>query len=201
MFAEEDIEQRIACLRLFESEYGEAKRKEREGLAVLVSMDESFCNERHYSLYTYLPTNGDEEPIADVPAPKGQGRRLCMVGGISIYGHIITHFPDGHAKAGQPVIDCEWRKDGHSVECDGSFVELDNNGDPRLLFGGNYPMDYIAKMNELELGNVIEEMHLKMTDDPDWHSYNETKLRGAVIKKSLQECIAKAEETANQEVA
>ncbi len=94
----------------------------------------------------------------------------------------------------------ECRNDGHSAEYDGSFVELDNNGDPRLLFSGKYPMGYIAKMNELELGNVIEEMHVEMTDDPDWRSNNKTKLRGAV-KKSLQERIAKSEETANQEVA
>ena len=55
-------------------------------------------------LCTYLPTNGNQKPISEVAAPKGESRRLFMVGGISIYGHLISHYPQGHPKAGQPVL-------------------------------------------------------------------------------------------------
>ena len=59
-----------------------------------------------------------------------------MIGAITIYGHVISHYPSDHPNAGEPVIDCAWvdKNDDHT-ESNGSFVELNNNGEPRRLYG------------------------------------------------------------------
>jgi len=132
-------EDHLRCLirrRVWIAEYARALQLQEEGLAIVVSMDESYCHERQVSEFSYLPSDADGNPIVNVPACKGKGRRICIIGAVTKYGHVISHYPPGHPKAGQPIIDCAWIDNyNNHIESNGSFVELNNDGDPRRLYG------------------------------------------------------------------
>ncbi len=107
---------------------------------------------------SYLPTDGDGNVIGEVPVPKGKGRRICMIGGCTKYGHIITHYPEGHPKAGQPVIDCDWvDANNNHVDHNGTFVELNNQGKPRKLYGRS-SYGKIGSMNATQLKAVAVDL-------------------------------------------
>ncbi len=136
IFTEEERFKYTMRRRVWVAEYAKALQLEKEGKAIVVSMDESYCNERHVSSYSLLPTDGNKNTLGNVPAPKGKGRRICMIGAITRYGHVITHYPPGHPKEGQSVIDCDWLDAGNRhVDVNGSFVELNNEGKPRYIYG------------------------------------------------------------------
>ena len=58
--------------RVWIAQYTTALKLEKEGKAIVVSMDESYCNERHVSGYSLLPTDGGGDILGNVPEPKGR---------------------------------------------------------------------------------------------------------------------------------
>ena len=86
--------------------------------------------------YSLLVTDANGDILDHVPGSKGKGRCICMIGAISRYEHIITHYPPGHETAGQPVIDCDWLDASNKhVESNGSFIELKKEEHPRRIYG------------------------------------------------------------------
>ena len=82
---EEDIVKRAYRIRVWIVEYYLAKRKEKMGLAVVFSMDESYFHVGHKNDYSILPRYDYGNLIPDINRPSESGERICMIGAIAIY--------------------------------------------------------------------------------------------------------------------
>jgi hypothetical protein len=128
--SEEDIIKRQYRIRVWIVEYYFAKRKERRGLVVVFSMDESYLHAGHKNNYSILPRDNFGNLIPEVNRSSGSGERTCMIGAVSIWGHLVTNDDDGNY-----VIDSDFlNRKGQSVERGGHFTELNNKGRPRSIY-------------------------------------------------------------------
>jgi hypothetical protein len=119
------------------AELAAALQLEAIGEAVVAPADESFCHEGHASDYSLLPTDDDGNAMCDKQAPKGPGSRLCLAGLTTGFGSIVCHYDADHPLyPGEAVRHCDWRNGaGESVDSGGTYYELDNDGNPRALYG------------------------------------------------------------------
>ncbi len=73
-------------------------------------------------------------------------------------------YPVGHPKAGQPVIDCAWiDAAGNHIDANGSFVELNNEGEPRRMYG--IIPSFNKQMNKITLKDIARKLNVPFTED------------------------------------
>jgi hypothetical protein len=125
--SEEKREQRKWRLRVWWAEWAFSKIEEDQGTAIVFSSDESYVHERHQQQRSLVPTDEDGRALGKILGQKRNGNRICVVGSVSKWGHLVAKDPDG-----LPIVDCDYRNSkGDSVQKGGTFVEL-NNEHPQL---------------------------------------------------------------------
>jgi hypothetical protein len=125
--SEEKREQRKWRLRVWWAEWAFSKIEEDQGTAIVFSSDESYVHERHQQQRSLVPTDEDGRALGKILGQKRNGNRICVVGSVSKWGHLVAKDPDG-----LPIVDCDYRNSrGESVQKGGTFVEL-NNEHPQL---------------------------------------------------------------------
>ncbi len=73
------------------------------------------------------------------------------------------HPAAAHPNAIQQRIDCDWRNaQWESMLLNGNFVELDNEGNPRSIFGGKYSSEKLKRMSVADLRVVAIELALDL---------------------------------------
>ena len=125
--------------RVWILQYFLAIQEEEEGTAVVMSLDESYVHKNHHSNQSVTGTNEKDEPENEIAGSKGKGERLCMIGAITRWGHMIGYERDDMGEIaldqnGQPtpIIDCAWFDSrGNRVYKNGHFKELNSKGLPR----------------------------------------------------------------------
>jgi hypothetical protein len=113
--------------------------QEEEGLAVVMSLDESYVHKNHHSKQSVTGTTERDAPENEIAGSKDKGERLCMIGAITRWGHMIGYHQDedGEILLDQdnhslPIIDCAWFDNkGNKVQKGGHFKELNSKGVPR----------------------------------------------------------------------
>ena len=151
---EEDIVKRAYRIRVWIVEYYLAKRKEKMGLAVVFSMDESYLHAGHKNDYSILPRDDYGNLIPDINRPSGSGERICIIGAISIWNHLITYDNDGNY-----IIDSDFlNKKLESVDRGGHFTELNNQGKPRAIYvapAAPKPTSQLSKAEAIEEAKLL----------------------------------------------
>jgi hypothetical protein len=168
------------------AELAEAVRKERCGLALNLYMDESYVHKDHSSDFSVCATDANGNVIKDLKASKGKGERICMIGGITRWGHFTTRrikfegvpvvdalgqpkFAESGKRVwvgkivegggdGSIVVDCEFvNARGEEVEKGGAFIELKNNGAPRKLFEKPPKKSFNSSTNATDLKSLADD--------------------------------------------
>lgn len=91
---------------------------------IIISRDESFVHEMHNGKSSLLPRDENGDLMQDINRQVRNGRRICMSGGLTCYGHYTGYYQlvDG---TWTPFRDCIWiNKDGEEVDNGGNYVEL-----------------------------------------------------------------------------
>jgi len=116
--------------RVFIAELARAQQLERDGKALIISMDESYCHNSHHSNYSLLPTDASGDTLGDLGGSAGKGPRICMSGAISKWGAFIGY----NAHDESPIFDCHWENaKQESVMKNGTFKELNKHGKARAF--------------------------------------------------------------------
>jgi hypothetical protein len=121
-------EKRLWKLRIFLAKRNNDIIDEKNGLIVLISMDESYIHEKHHADNSLLETDDHGNLINDMNCATRDGNRLIMIGALSTWGHIVSHNEDGEV-----VRDCVWiNGKGDRVQHYGRFKELNNKREFRF---------------------------------------------------------------------
>ncbi|KAJ1416943.1 hypothetical protein B484DRAFT_434387 [Ochromonadaceae sp. CCMP2298] len=120
-------QRRLMRLRVFHAEYCLARQKEEAGSVVLVQMDESFCNQFHFCEKGVVEVDAEGQVCAEVHGHKGKGVRLCLVGGVTMWGPLVCKDAEGQYVRDHRLQNAR----GEPVRTGGSFVELNQNNQPR----------------------------------------------------------------------
>ncbi|KAJ1400437.1 hypothetical protein B484DRAFT_471193 [Ochromonadaceae sp. CCMP2298] len=120
-------ERRRMWLRVFHAEMCIARKKEEAGKVVVVQMDESFCNQLHFCEKGVVEIDEEGQVRGELHRHKGKGPRLCLAAGVTQWGPMVCRGADGEF-----VRDHRWQNaKGEKVNYGGTFVELENMGNPR----------------------------------------------------------------------
>eukprot|EP01047_Picozoa_sp_COSAG01_P026436 COSAG01_NODE_1704_length_9434_cov_159.120193_3_plen_435_part_00 len=116
---------RIDVKRTYLASYAAALKKEEAGTHICVYLDESYLHQYHAAAFSWLKFEPDG---AHINRGNSSGKRLIMLHAITKDGPLVTRYPSGHEKAGQPIDDRTWgrgkSKDIAQTERDGLTAEL-----------------------------------------------------------------------------